>query len=53
MDSWSVSGTATYLDSSGSKTTAKGTYRLTATVSATNSSGTIENTSTNLVKTFS
>jgi len=56
VEKWDVSGTKTWLDSSGvtsgTPPTPKGTYRLTVNVTSTTSSGTVENTSTNLVKTF-
>jgi hypothetical protein len=53
VDDWNVSGAKTYLDSSGSKTASTGTYRLTVSVTAVTTSGTSENASNNLVKTFS
>ncbi|MDR1328184.1 MAG: hypothetical protein LBK23_01105 [Oscillospiraceae bacterium] len=53
VDSWSVSGSATYLDSSGSKTVATGTYRLTVNVTVTASSGASETADKSLSKTFS
>lgn len=53
VDDWNDSGAATYLDSSGSKTTAKGTYRLTVDITAVTSSGAVETASNSLTKTFS
>jgi hypothetical protein len=53
VDDWNYSGTNTYLDSSGSKTTATGTYRLTVEVAVVTTSGTTESASNSLVKTFS
>jgi hypothetical protein len=50
---WSFSGTNAWLDSSGDKTAPLGTYRLTVAVTATTRTGTVENTSNSLVKTFS
>lgn len=53
VDSWNDSGTNTYLSSSGSKTASTGTYRLTVSATAVTTSGTSENASNSLVKTFS
>jgi hypothetical protein len=52
VDDWDDSGTNTYLSSSGSKTTSTGTYRLTVSVTAVTTSGTSENASNSLTKTF-
>jgi len=52
IDSWSFSGSNSWLDSTGDKTTSKGTFRLTVSVTARTSSGTTETTSNSLVKTF-
>jgi len=52
VDSWTASTTTMKLDKSGSKTTAKGTYRLSVKATVTTTSGATETVTDSLVKTF-